>query len=468
MRSHAILVLFVLATAAGCATAPKLSDRADIRWPGIAQRRETNFDRRTWNGTSVELIGRLMEKLPDRIDSLAEHRLARNILVTVADAPPDARDGSAFIPLRVAKLMSMGNFADAAALARQAPTLPPEEAESEAEAELLAGEVEMACIDLRVLHQRSASRWAEEGVALCKARAGELDTAPPASDGLGVLVRIEGRPLPAALPNASIAELAAIGFDPKLPPAQRLEAAFQAARASAVDGTALARILQAAPARGKAPKGPPANGVEAAALFHATELADPARKLTLGEGGLLSPAGAVDQMSVALAVPLRALRPSPALGPLSARFARLFYTVGDTASARPWAELAARSGQGGAVWPYRAVLRETNPGEKWRSHARVKETDRVMAVASAFGGAPVVTAADRSPSADIAAMDEAANSQRVGETVLRALALLGPTGPGQTDAEALGRILTDLDRVNLHDEARALAFEALAAPLSGP
>src|SRR5579883_266702 len=344
MRSHSIIVLLALAFAAGCGTTSRQSGTADVRWPGIAQRLETDFDRRTWNGTSVRLVGQLLEDIPDRIDSAAEHRLARNILVTMADAPPDAPDSSAFIALRTAKLMAMGNFADAAALGRQAPDLPrdAEEAERAAEAELLAGETEMACIDYRALAQRSSGRRIGQAVALCAARAGEPGAAPPGNNA-GVLVRIAGQPLPATLPDASIAELAAIGLDPKLPPARRLEAAFEAGRASAVDGAALAKILQSAPAHGRAQPQPPTSGVDAAVLFHAIEQAAPARKLALAEGGILSPAGGIDQVSVALAVPLRAVKPGPGSASLSARFARLLYAVGDIDAARPWAELATRS-----------------------------------------------------------------------------------------------------------------------------
>src|SRR5581483_9787188 len=107
MRLHFVAVFLVLALAAGCQSGPRSSDGPDIRWPGIAQRRDTGFDRRTWNGTPIALVGRLLEALPERVDSAAEHRLARNILVTMADAPPDARDSNAFISLRVAKLMAI-------------------------------------------------------------------------------------------------------------------------------------------------------------------------------------------------------------------------------------------------------------------------------------------------------------------------------------------------------------------------
>jgi len=63
---------------------------------------------------------------------------------------------------------------------------------------------------------------------------------------------------------------------------------------------------------------------------------------------------------------------------------------------------------------------------------------------------------------DLLAIDKAAKSRHVGETTLRALALLGRAA-GARHPLALRRALADLDTVLLHAEARALAFEAITA-----
>src|SRR3569833_3083928 len=47
-------------------------------WVGALPRRDTGFDRRTWQDTSAATVRQLIERLPDRIDSAAERRLARN------------------------------------------------------------------------------------------------------------------------------------------------------------------------------------------------------------------------------------------------------------------------------------------------------------------------------------------------------------------------------------------------------
>ncbi len=48
---------------------------------------------------------------------------------------------------------------------------------------------------------------------------------------------------------------------------------------------------------------------------------------------------------------------------------------------------------------------------------------------------------------------------------MRAIALLGRGGPANAHPLALRRALADLDAVRLHNEARALAFEAITATL---
>ena len=470
-----------LALTAGC-QGPAGS--ADHRvWIGTLPRRDTGFDQRTWQDTSVGTVRQLMERLPDRIDSAAEHRLARNLLISIADAPHGDDDGSEVLALRVAALMRFGNVADAAALARAAHNPPRDEAGArrEIEAELLAGNVEMACIDLRALAARSSSGWVEDGLASCRARVGETGRArageagampPRDTAGLGALARIGGAALPADPrsddpPGTRIAYLAAVGSDQKVPPARRLEAAFAAARASALDGDAYAKILRSAPARGQAPVGkPPATGEQAASLFQAIGgAADPGRKLALAEQGLLSPDGTVDGVGAAMAIPLRTVKPDPALAPLAGRFAAILYAVGDAKAATPWADLAKRPGPDTAAWPYRA-LKLPGSGElaAWEKKVRLDPVrqDRIAAILSAFDAAPPPGEPGQD---DLREIDNAAAQQHVGETTLRAIVLLGPGGPAGASPQVLYHVLKALDRVNLHDEARAIAFEAIAATI---
>jgi hypothetical protein len=96
-------------------------------------------------------------------------------------------------------------------------------------------------------------------------------------------------------------------------------------------------------------------------------------------------------------------------------------------------------------------------------------------ILSAFGvttppSASTRVAGDRQPEppfTDLIAIDGAAKYGHVGETTLRALALLGRDGPAHAHPLALKRALADLDTALLHGEARTLAFEAITAALRG-
>jgi hypothetical protein len=330
----------------------------------------------------------------------------------------------------------------------------------------------MGCIDLRALAARSSTEWVQDGLTQCNARAGEPGaTRPPDTGRLGALARIGGATLPADPPSdepvgTRVAYLVAVSSDPKAPAARRLDAAFAAARASALSGDAYARILRSAPVRGQATVGgePPTTGEQAAALFQAIERsAAPPQKLDLAERGLLSPDGAIDGVSAAMVEPLRTVRPDPALAALAARFAICFYAVGDIKAATPWADFAKRSGLDSAVWPYRALLRPPGSGElaEWEKQAHLDPAsrERIVAILSAFG----VTSPEESGEApdDPQEIDKAATQLHVGETTLRALAILDGAGPGGANPQTLHHVLKSLDRVALHDEARALAFEAI-------
>jgi hypothetical protein len=444
---------------------------------------------------------RLMAALPDRIDSAAEHELAKNLLVSIADAPPGDDGGDRLLSLRVRKLLAMGDIDDAAALARAAPglTSDPALAQAEVDAELLAGQIEAACIDLRAFASILTDPVSANGLLLCRQRAGEtIEGGIPALEviSLGAAARIAGAPLGADPAAASPAQLVAMAREPGLSPEQRLRAAYGAGRVSAMTGESLASVFGmvpnsdgidapdvADPPAGipdDAGAGPPGSAQAAAALYRAiAQEGDTGQKVTLAERGLLSPTGIADKIGVAMAAGLRNLQPEPELGGLAARLAIIFYTLGDTQAAAPWADLAVESGGGGALWPYRMLLTSADPFgiADWEQQSGLDRAHkaRIMTILSAFGvaappGPNVAVAGDGLPEpnfADLIAIDQAAANGHVGETTLRALALLGRGGPSKAHPLALKRALADLDAALLHDEARALAFEAITATLRG-
>jgi hypothetical protein len=450
---------------------------------GILPSRDTDFGRETWRYTSFNTVLGLMRALPDRIDSAAAHELAKNLLVSIADAPQGDDGGSRLLSIRVQKLFAMGNITDAAALARAMPGIPDDAvlAHTEVEAELLAGQIESACIDLRSFAALLTDAVSQNALTLCRQRAGEtIDDAPPMDTGsLGAAARIAGAPLSVDIQTAPPASLVAIASDPNASPDVRLEGAFAAGRASAVYGEFLAKLFAASPAAGvPADGGPPADGAGAAALYHAiVQEGAVDQRVSLAERGLLSADGISDKIGVAMVSPLRAFEPVPELGPVAARMAILFYTLGDVEAATPWAELADSNGGGALLWPYRILLKQAEPGGigDWEQAAGLDPAyqGRILTILAAFGaakpprGSARVAGDDRAeaPFADLLGIDKSAKDLHVGETVLRALNLLGRGGPATIHPLALRRVLADLDQVSLHSEAHALAFEAITAAL---
>ena len=451
---------------------------------GILPARDTDFGRTTWRYTSFSQVLSLLAALPDRIDSAAEHELAKNLLVSIADAPTGDDGGSRLLSLRVSKLLAMGNVADAAALARAAPGVPgdAELARAEVQAELLAGQIESACIDLRSFASLMTDPASQTALALCRQKAGEtIDGGPPPADSatLGVYARIAGAPLVVDPQTAPPANLVAVALDPTAAPDLRLESAFAAGRASALYGEFLAKLFIASPAGPLPADGSaPASGAAAAALYQAIgQEGAVEQRVGLAERGLLSADGASDKIGVAMVAPLRNFQPVQELGALAPRLAILFYTLGDVEAATPWAELAESNGNATSLWPYRVLIKQadaTGLGD-WEQGcgldaphlARVRTILAAFGVAAPPNGSMRVAGDDRpeAPFADLLAMDKSAHDLHVGETTLRALAILGRGGPATAHPLALRRALADLDQVSLHSEAHALAFEAITAAL---
>jgi hypothetical protein len=450
---------------------------------GILPARDSDFDRNTWRYTSFSTVLGLMQGLPDRIDSAAQHELAKNLLVSIADAPQGDDGKGRLLSLRVRKLFSMGDVADAAALARAEPDPPsdPELARTEVDAELMAGQIESACIDLRSYASLLTDPASQNALTLCQQRAGETatDSAPMETASLGAAARIVGVPVSVDLQTAAPPSLVAVALDPVASPEAKLESAFAAGRASALYGEFLAKLFAGAPAGSlSADGGPPADGAGAAALYQAiAQEGAVEQRVGLAERGLLSADGIADKVGVAMVSPLRKFEPVPELGPVAARMAILFYTVDDIDAAAPWAELADSSGSGALLWPYRVLIKQAEPGAvgDWQQAAGLDPAHqaRVLTILSAFGaarppkGSARVAGDDRPEAAfgELLAIDKSAKDLHVGETVLRALAILGRGGPANLHPLALRRVLADLDQVSLHGEAHALAFEAITAAL---
>lgn len=80
-----------------------------------------------------------------------------------------------------------------------------------------------------------------------------------------------------------------------------------------------------------------------------------------------------------------------------------------------------------------------------------------------LAGATTIAGSQATSPYDLAALRSAGEAGRVGETVARALAVVGPTGPWALGGEALATVVRALKAAGLEAEARAIATEALVA-----
>jgi uncharacterized protein YdbL (DUF1318 family) len=132
-----------------------------------------------------------------------------------------------------------------------------------------------------------------------------------------------------------------------------------------------------------------------------------------------------------------------------------------------WAKLGKGQGDGSQAAPFLAAIGDENTRKNAHFNqplvrAALRALDR-----GAAGREDVNSEGYLPPIAEMAALDEAATNGRVGETVLRALIVLGPDGPAGASPLAVNRAIAALRVVNQRDEAEALAFEAIAAGMRG-
>ncbi len=122
-------------------------------------------------------------------------------------------------------------------------------------------------------------------------------------------------------------------------------------------------------------------------------------------------------------------RPADSARGVANLVARGFFTAGDSAMAQDWAKLGQGQGDTAQVAPFLAAIgsEETRKKAKFEQpmvRAALRGLDRGAAGRDDVSGDGYLP-----PIAEMTALDEAAQMGRVGETVLRALIVLGPEGP---------------------------------------
>ena len=313
-----------------------------------------------------------------------------------------------------------------------------------------------------------------------------------------------GRPIPpAAVERASPALLLAISRSSTADTAVRAQAAELACAAGLITGDALARIYadfaftpdQIANAISTYSSGP---GPTARAMIYQAARAQslPAARAEVLRVVLL-PNDETDiyQAVVRAFLPLLEEVPaSPDLAWFAGPAGRALYAAGKYEAASSWLALGRQEAilnpqaatAVAALWPYSRLAGDvalTTDGSlaAWSAMlnapgdaAQARRQTLLRAAFQALGeqdplpwntiaAAADVPARPLPAAALLFALQEASESQRLGETVLLSLVVLGEGGPADSHILALSSAITALRRVGLEQEARALAIEAALA-----
>ena len=330
-----------------------------------------------WRGTSRAVAEALLPRLTAQ-GSRAGHLLARRLLLSAANPP--AGDGVLpFVALRADRLVAIGDRAVASNLAA---TLPrgaggPELTRLAIDSRLAAGDTTSACAESRAVNLTSA--YGQQVAIFCQSLAGETDVASlgiallrelgDADDVFLKLIANVGGEAPVALADpgpvtpltfamlgaantppppwfvaAAPPDLrAAIAADPDAGLGLRLDAAWRAARAGAVDATALAAIYAGLdPAEVAAAAADPAAIALATGWITAAGQTVPAaRAEALGQyADTAALAGVAGLAAPLIATALDDIAPASDLAWFAATAGRAWLAAGAPAVAAAWHDVA--------------------------------------------------------------------------------------------------------------------------------
>lgn len=372
-------------------------------WIGVLEGSEGGLGSGMWEGTDVDLAGRLLAAIPVAL-SPAMRDLARRVLLSRAAAPapraggalpalapdgtplaPEAGGGPGdFLDVRIEKLVRL---ADGEGLARLAAAVPPELqgpdfALRAAEARIAAGDVDAACAEVRALLAEAAEVRLRQALAACQLLLGAPEQArltlqlledegeaadafvrtglavaeglgaPPPGEGAGLLLRAVAAAGGGYDPDAAdIAPLRTAAERGLGAAAGRIAAAERAVAAGALPEGALARLYAAADFADSGIRGageaverlapPEARAWLFQAASGASTAIDRARFLRL----LWDSAGGPGFAALARATGAVAasIQPRADLGWFSAAAARALLAAGRHEAAERWVDLLAAS-----------------------------------------------------------------------------------------------------------------------------
>jgi len=464
------------------------------------------------------LLSRAIAPAGDRGDSLLALRAER--LIAMADAKGAAallaaapRADDERLALAEAEALFLAKDENAAcARVRAAPRsfAAPYWQQADAFCLALTGDHPRAALIAGVLRERGGG--VPEGFyglidALGGDKRAEIGTLEPPRALYGAMLRAAAvKPPRAVAESAAPLLLRAVAESAAADPDQRLDAAERAARAGILSPEELVAAYEAVtldanemadPLTAAARKwGPRARAL----LLRAVSVqATPQAKAGLLKAALdLSRArDGHDVLLLASGVGLRGLRPEPPMAPVAADAARAHFLAGRIDDGLTWVRLArdgARFDRGvGAAWQAlvplvliaepdddpvgdkatvdRALSLPASPDAAAERRLivnlaaldgfeRAVGARRWLAASRAARGTPPASPGDP---ALLLALGEAAAENRVGETVLLALVVLGKDGPAAAHPLVLRAVVNALRTANLEADAQAIALEAMIA-----
>jgi hypothetical protein len=146
---------------------------------GLLAPEEGGLGRELWHGAEASRALALIERLPERARSLAMRSLMHRLLASAAPPPQPVPPRRVFLASRLAALIRLGAFDDAAALSALVPmaSVTSELSALEADALFWAGEVDQACALARAEIRANPTLDWLKAMVFCQQQQGDLDAA---------------------------------------------------------------------------------------------------------------------------------------------------------------------------------------------------------------------------------------------------------------------------------------------------
>ncbi|MFQ5973923.1 MAG: hypothetical protein ACE5Q3_16475, partial [Alphaproteobacteria bacterium] len=143
----------------------------DVEAIGLLGPAQNGFGVGMWQGTSRELVERLVPELPARTESRIARDLMRRLLLTTATPPEGAGTGGSLIKRRVERLLAMGDVAAVDGLLRASPKRvdEPELARSSVDSLLLQFDFAGACGEIEAASRQYTTVFWQKALVFCQA-----------------------------------------------------------------------------------------------------------------------------------------------------------------------------------------------------------------------------------------------------------------------------------------------------------